>query len=246
MTPPGDSVRVTNVRVSNFRSLQNVDVSLEDLTVLIGANNTGKSTFLDALYLAIGASRKVLGQEDIYIKIDEALPPKDRVATIDVMIRPTTADGTIANTFPAGSYWTSLWGTGISQDDQARDFVGVRSKLAWDLGKGEYALSKRFLKEWLAFTKWLGAEEKDEWVTVTHIEPVALHYIDAKRDLDDDLRRPGSFWRRLTDDLGLEETDIAGFEEGLSKLNHAIIVPLHVKLENLVASRRETFTAQAA
>ncbi len=36
------------------------------------------------------------------------------------------------------------------------------------------------------------------------IEPIALHYIDAKRDLEDDLRTRGSFWRRLTDDLGLQ------------------------------------------
>lgn len=41
-------VKVTDARVSNFRSLENIEVELDDLTVLIGANNAGKTSFLDA------------------------------------------------------------------------------------------------------------------------------------------------------------------------------------------------------
>ena len=48
----------TSVRIQNFRSLREVDVPLRPLTVAIGANNKGKSTFLDA----IGAAATKLGQ----------------------------------------------------------------------------------------------------------------------------------------------------------------------------------------
>jgi putative ATP-dependent endonuclease of OLD family len=46
----GSEIAVTEVRVSNFRSLANIEVRLSDLTVLIGANNAGKTSFLDALF----------------------------------------------------------------------------------------------------------------------------------------------------------------------------------------------------
>ena len=58
-------VAITDVRVSNFRSLANIEVELNDLTVLIGANNAGKTSFLDAMFAAIGSRRKLLGQDDI-------------------------------------------------------------------------------------------------------------------------------------------------------------------------------------
>lgn len=41
--------RIRQVKVRNYRSLGDVTVDLEDLTVLVGANGSGKSNFLDVL-----------------------------------------------------------------------------------------------------------------------------------------------------------------------------------------------------
>src|SRR5581483_10049146 len=40
---------ITRVRVKNFRSIADVDVSLGPLTVLVGRNGAGKSAFVDVL-----------------------------------------------------------------------------------------------------------------------------------------------------------------------------------------------------
>ncbi|MEA3283263.1 MAG: AAA family ATPase [Euryarchaeota archaeon] len=48
-------IKIIEVRIRNFRSLKEVNVSLDWLTVLIGENNSGKTSFLDALSAAIGA-----------------------------------------------------------------------------------------------------------------------------------------------------------------------------------------------
>jgi predicted ATPase len=40
---------ITQIRIRNFRSLENVAVDLEPLTVLIGRSGTGKSNFVDAI-----------------------------------------------------------------------------------------------------------------------------------------------------------------------------------------------------
>jgi predicted ATPase len=44
---------IERVRIENFRTLRNVDVRLKPLTVLIGPNDTGKSSFLDAIYHSV-------------------------------------------------------------------------------------------------------------------------------------------------------------------------------------------------
>jgi len=42
-------VRVESVRISNFRSLRDAEVALDDLTVIIGANSSGKTSVLEAI-----------------------------------------------------------------------------------------------------------------------------------------------------------------------------------------------------
>lgn len=218
-------IAVTTVRVSNFRSLANVEVELSDLTVLIGANNAGKTSFLDAMFSAIGAGRRILGADDVRLEPAEANAPKERQVIIDVLIRPVDAGGKIIDAYPAGSYWTVLWGsTGIATDaTDFHEFTAIRTVLLWSPVRGEYVVERRFLKEWRSFDKWLETPVNDRLISASLIEPIALHYVDAKRDLEDDLRRQGSFWRRLTEDLGLEATDIAAMEQTLSEINQTIV-----------------------
>jgi putative ATP-dependent endonuclease of OLD family len=227
-------LKITDIRVSNFRSLHNVEVKLDELTVLIGANNAGKTSLLDALYLAIGSGRKSLGAEDIRLASDETAPPRTRRVIIDLRMKLHDVNGKPLDSFPSGSFWTSLWGTGIAQDplDDFNEFVAIRTTLSWNASKAEYSLKREFLKEWRSFGDWLNAST-DKALTLEMIEPVALHYIDAKRDLDDDLKRQGSFWRRMIDDLGLSDSEVAAVETSLSSLNEQIVdhsaVLKHVK-----------------
>jgi putative ATP-dependent endonuclease of OLD family len=226
MSGKKNEIRIFEVRVRNFRSLKSVDITLNRLTVLIGANNSGKTSFLEALSTAVGAGRRNLTEDDIYLSPHETRRPLDRSIIIDILIRPINENGDAAQTFPEGSYWLNLWGNGISQDENDDDFMAFRTKLTWSVEKAEYTIEKRFLKEWLAdSTKVEETEIKSEAgvVNAAKIEPMALHFMDAKRDIDEDIRRSGSFWRRLTNDLGLTEEDINRIESGLNDLNKEMI-----------------------
>ena len=181
LIPKSSGVRLIAIRVADFRSLANIEVALGDLTVLVGANNAGKTSLLEAVQFAIGANRHRLGKEDIRLAKDEVDVPKERRAVVDILLRPVDGDGKVAGTFPEGSFWTGLWGTGIAQDVDQDDMVGMRSVLEWSDVYGEYRTTRKFLKEWKPFSGWPDAEVGDT-VSATQIEPIALHYIDAKRD----------------------------------------------------------------
>lgn len=244
-------IAVTDVRVSNFRSLANIEVELGDLTVLIGANNAGKTSFLDAMFAAVGAGRKQLGQDDIRLAHGEAMAPKERQVIVDVRIRPIREDGSIADAFPEGSFWTALWGTGITVGLDATDlseFMAFRTTLTWRIEKADYVVERKFLKEWRAVADWIGAPAHDRSLTAAQLEPVTLHYIDAKRDLEDDLRRQGSFWRRMTEDLGLSGDDVAALEAELSGINQQIVDKSEIlrRLKSSLADLQTVVSADSA
>jgi len=225
-------------------------LSLARLTVLIGPNNSGKTSFLEALFAAMGAGRHILIKDDIYIKPDESTPPNDRSILIDILIRPTDESGD-RDSFPDGSYWLNLWRNGIAQDDDDNDFMAFRTRLTWKQENGEYGVERQFLREWISdSSKIEDAEINSEAGTVSgkHLEPMALHFMDAKRDIDDDMRRQGSFWRRMTNDLGLSEDDIKSIEKNLTEINEEIVkkseVLEHLKIslfdiDNIIPGKRK-------
>jgi energy-coupling factor transporter ATP-binding protein EcfA2 len=55
---------ITSVTIRRFKSLQQISLSLKDVTILIGANNSGKSSILQALHLAVSIAQtaKLVGE----------------------------------------------------------------------------------------------------------------------------------------------------------------------------------------
>ena len=222
MTSSG--IQLIEVRVRNFRSLRQVDIALDDLTVFIGENNSGKTSLLEALYAAIGSGRRVLSADDIFLAKGETKPPKERTVFIDLLFRPVDEQGVI-DSFPEGSYWTELWGSGIARDSEDNDFVALRTQLKWSPGKGEYVTERRFLSEWPDADALENAAVNEKYGSVAgaKLEPIALYFMDAKRDMHDELQNRSSFWHKLIADPELSEEQVEQLEQTLSELNRDII-----------------------
>jgi putative ATP-dependent endonuclease of the OLD family len=92
---PASGIFVKEVRVRGYRCLRSVDVELNSLTVLIGQNNSGKTSFLNALHAAIGAGQRIISGDDVFLQQDEVSAPKSRSITVDILIRPTDSEGRI-------------------------------------------------------------------------------------------------------------------------------------------------------
>ena len=222
----GRGIFITDARIRNFRCLRSVDVELDRLTVLIGQNNSGKTSFLNALFAAIGAGQRIISNDDIFLCKSDVSAPKERPVAIDILIRPTDDQGQITDVFPQSSAWLELWGLGVVQDQDDKDLVAIRTLFKWNAIKGEYVLERRFLKDWQAdSTKWEDSKpvEKVPPVSASQIEPLALYLLDAKRDIADDLRTRSSFWSKMVEEHGLTPEDVNRIEEELSDINKDIV-----------------------
>ena len=72
-------MHVSRVVIKNFRSLAEVDVSTSTgATVVIGENNVGKSSFIQALRLGLDvglpSSYRMLQKEDVFCRVDQTKP----------------------------------------------------------------------------------------------------------------------------------------------------------------------------
>lgn len=50
---------ITKLRIKNFRGIKEGEIELAPLTILLGGNNSGKTTILEALFLAPNPFREV-------------------------------------------------------------------------------------------------------------------------------------------------------------------------------------------
>lgn len=219
-------IQINEVRISNFRCLRNVRVLLGETIVLLGENNSGKSSFIEALHSAVGAGRRELSPEDIFLGPSETVAPKDRKITIDILVRPSDKDGNKIDSFPEGSFWLDLWGNGIAQDDDDNDFLGLRTELFWNDERDDYLIERKYLKEWLDDKdKWLRAKINESAGTPSRpqIEPMSLFVMDAKRDIQEDLQFKSSFWSKLVRDLKLPSEETSRLEGVLSDLNKSVV-----------------------
>lgn len=61
-------MRLTNIRIKNFRSCRDVTLEIENMHALVGANNTGKSSVLRAVDFLFNPSAKSLNEESFWNK----------------------------------------------------------------------------------------------------------------------------------------------------------------------------------
>ena len=61
-------MKLTWLRIQNFRSCRDVTINIDSMHALVGANNAGKSTILRALDFFFNASTRQLGEESFWDK----------------------------------------------------------------------------------------------------------------------------------------------------------------------------------
>ena len=218
LRPASTGIRVDVVRICNFRSLKNVEVALGDTCLLVGMNNSGKTSFLRALHLALGADRRLVSPEDFFV--DQQGQHAHEIV-IDARIIPVGEDGKRIDQFPAQWLETDFGGAGlVSTDDNDREFIAVRTRISYDSVKSDFILDRIRLQEWVEFAVWTEAQTGAK---VPRFAQLVSFFIDAQRDVIADLRARTSYFGRLLSKIEIPEQAIAELEQRLSDLNEDIV-----------------------
>jgi putative ATP-dependent endonuclease of OLD family len=222
------TILIDIVRIANFRGIKEVEVNLSPTTLLVGANNAGKTSFLKALHLALGADRRSLSKEDFHDDGSNSKPDSNEIL-IDIRI--------VSYDFENNKrlqYFDDNWAdndfSGIRKiDTDDREFVCFRAKGYYNILKG-YIFENLELQNWEDF-KTINEEGEiiSAWKNTKTLgkinikDSIPLFFVDAQRDIQLDLKDRSSYLGKLTERLEIDDLQIKSIETQLNILNSHIV-----------------------
>lgn len=209
----GARLQIGSVCIEGFRAIQHLCLRLDaDLTVLLGENNAGKSSTLEALGIALGGWGA--SEDDLHLSSGGE---RGQQFTIDLTLEPREAEAFDAQT-------AAVLGNAV-QRRGSREFAAIRTtgNPAGD-GSG-VTLARHFL------TGWTGCDGPRTGVQVIENPRVTGRVLDlttftllnAKRDLVADLRNRRTAWGNLLSGLEVPEELAAEMITALTDLGGKVI-----------------------
>ena len=213
---PAANFVLTEVRVQDFRALRDFHIGLaEGTTVLIGTNNAGKTSLLDALASALGG--RTCTEDDLHV---DAGGQRAVSFEVDAKFEP----GGGATQFDQDS--RNLLAQAIRPPPYAgaREFFVLRTVAERNSdGSGLY-LTRHFLQGFAQERK--GATQVGTMLQRPQrqsLDLIEYTYLDARRDIVEELRKRGSNWGRIVSNLGVEDQTRQLLEKSLAELSRQIV-----------------------
>lgn len=216
---------VNKVRIKNFRSIDNLEVTFLKDSVFIGSNNSGKSNILLAISKCLN---RYSSFDELDIHFYKENDYKDIV--IDVMLSPDSDD--------FSAEWYLLLGENISLYKE-KYAIMIRTQYKYDTSKESYVTKKYFLSDWSNITAVDGKS-----VPADFFVALPCFYISSDRDISRDIRVRKSNFSKLMKSVGMELTDDVReeIEEDLTILNNKIAknLPKIKNVENALSGISST------
>ena len=211
---------LTNLKIEHYRGIKSLELALGPTTVLIGENNSGKTTVLHALRACLSTLRSA-GRATPFDEFD--LHFDSRAAD------PTTAPPIVITlTFEekTAGEWSDeieqrLGGDGgvialIPPDDRSR--IQLRVTAAYSPVTQEIETAFEFLN---AVGDPLPAKNRNRLANLQQLRP--LFYLSALRDAGKEFSRTSQFWSPFVKNSQIDEATKAAIEAQLEDINAKII-----------------------
>lgn len=211
------SIQINTIRISNFRGISNIEMSLPRVTVLLGPNNTGKTSIIKALQLSLGDYSRFISDEDFYIN---EIGEKQGQITVDVRIVPIN-DTQIAKEFSTN--WLQEFGDKIQSEADGQQFLAIRTIVKQDIIKGGFNVERYTLNQWSEFASWLNTPIPTRNKLAKRLDALPFFPIEAQRDIHSELKEKGSFIGKALSSINYNGADITVLEELISELNSEAI-----------------------
>jgi len=221
-----ETIYIEKVRIKNFRSLKEIEVELSpDVTVLIGPNNSGKTSFLKALNLAFSGDRRQVSTDDLFIGGDGKGTGSQEIL-IDIKIVPKTEDKKF-------DQWVPYFAEAITTNSDG-EYFAFRAQISFSEQLMEGEIRRFRINDWEA--EGIGEEK-----VYLELDNIFYYFMDARRDLMEEMNSRTSNFGRLAGKFSEEyDPEIrAEIEKGLEAINQKavkeskVLSHLKVSLEEL-------------
>jgi len=206
---------LNSVKIRNFRCFTEVDVKLDEFTVLIGENNSGKTSFLDALRLCLSRniSRQGAGLDDYDYHLSSETVQLDETGELKIML-----DFVVSDDDPNDIKQTL--GDVIVFDEEENMHVILQ------LSSGYNSTTKNFESDWnfLDCTEnSLGTKTKRPQQLYNFLQLTPLFYLLAFRDVLKEFNSRSMFWAPFLRYSGIPEEMREKLQEKLNELNNEVL-----------------------
>ena len=207
--------RLTTVRIRNFRCIRDLTLDLDETTVLIGENNSGKTAVLKAIHLCLGRRRgsdgRLFEEYDYHLADETASPEAAPPITIALQFVETAPDAM------GPELREELAQVLVVRKDDRRQMT-LRVISRFDSDQGEFVTESAFLDADGAPMRPANAA-----LLAAVRRAVPAHFLSALRDVRQHFTKKGQFWREFLSAQDLAEADREAFEKEFTALNRRLI-----------------------
>lgn len=237
------NILIDTIRVAGFRGIKKLEMSLARVTVLIGVNNSGKTSLLKAMHLVLGDYNRYLSEEDFHIKADEK---RVEEILVDVRIVPVK-DGKRKKTFD--DEWATEFGDKIKAEANGNQYVALRTRSNENLIKGGFDTLRFTLEKWPENSAWTTERVKETKMS-SRFPSMPFISIEAQRDIHKELKEKSSYIGKVLSGVVYEPGDVTKLELLIKNINDnavedsVVLKNLKTHLENLNQSFQGSGSAE--
>jgi putative ATP-dependent endonuclease of OLD family len=215
---------IDTIRIAGFRGIESLEIQFSRVSVLIGTNNSGKSSVLKALQLALGNYSRFVQNEDFHINRKNE---RAKEILVDVKIVPVNDKWEIVENFD--DIWQSEFGDKISFSG-AQTLI-IRTRVINNETTGESQTERFIMSEWPALENW-SQRQATEKKLQARFDSIQVFPVDAQRDIHQELRERSSYISRILGHIEYNDDDKTALEELIKEVNDQAVAKSN-ELENL-------------
>ncbi|RLA86756.1 MAG: hypothetical protein DRG58_11665 [Deltaproteobacteria bacterium] len=205
-----------DVKIENFRGIRSLHLPLDRLTVLIGENNTGKSTVLEAIRLALlrSFSARRSGQfteYDFHLKDADATPSLAEPIQITLHFSENQE-----NEWPDAI--VQQMNEVIQLDQNGLNHIWLQIKGSFDSALASYETKSVFIN---SDSEELVLRNSTPLNLITRFAP--LFFLSALRDVSREFGQRGQFWSGFLKSIQLPDEERERIEKMLQEINTSVI-----------------------
>jgi putative ATP-dependent endonuclease of OLD family len=231
-------ILLKQVRVHGFRGIDNLEIDFETITVLVGTNNAGKTTLLKSLQLALSNAFQIT-DDDFFFSDDNDII-RDKII-IDLLFISVDEEGSQLPEFE--DKWATVFTENrINFDSIGNQILAFRTQIDENLLRKTFTRKQFVIDEWVEFKN----DNEEYWYQKSYnksasfyFEEIQFFYLDANRDILEDLKSKTSFLGKILSSINYEDGDKDLIEDLIKTLNQEtigrseVLTNLHAILEEL-------------